>query len=145
MCSVTAAIAGVGLAMSAASSVSQASQAQSQAKFQSEVNMNEAKSEEMALSLRRQDRQRELNRELARQRVVFGAQGTSVDPSISAITAAEYARDDYMDVFNTNRRINSYLNNATSATLTGRNRAQNSLFDFGSTAFQLGSKLFAED
>lgn len=120
----------IGLAISAIGTGAAVMSAKAQADFQSEQAEENAKAERTAAALRAEDREERRRRVQAQQQVQFGAQGSLVDPNILASTAREFAKEQYEDDFNTQRRIAGYQGQAASAQMTGKSRATGALFDF---------------
>ena len=133
MCGV-AAVAAAGVVMSAAATAIQVQQQRAQADFQAEQLEQEAQAERTAAALRSEDRQRRFQRALAEQRVLFGASGTAIDPTILAETAEEFSREEFNDRFNLVRSVGALNASAENARMSGNNAILTGLLSFGTNA-----------
>lgn len=145
--------AAAGLIITAVSAAASFQQAQQQAKFQRQQAQNQAiriedevQSVENARVLREEDRRERQRRVIADQKVAFGAQGSLIDSNITAATAFEFAKEQFNDNLDVERRTNDLLANATNTRLSGESAASASeakgnqaLLSIGSSAASFGA------
>lgn len=120
-----------GVALSAAATGASIYQSRQQAQAQADFAEEQIQAEATARAFREEDRRRRMQADLASQRVLFGQSGTLIDSSVLADTAAAYAREDFMDEFNTSRRLRVLDSNAEQAGISARNQAISSALAFG--------------
>lgn len=122
--------AAAGLALTAISTVAQISQGQQQAKQQKKYYEQNAQNEQAAYALRSEDRARKFASMQASANARYGAAGVAADGTPGDVlesNAAAYARDQFMDQFNTQNRVAGY-----------GMYAANSNYNWGAPLFQAG-------
>lgn len=125
-------VAEAGLAITAVAALFSIGQGQAQAKAQKKIYQQQAEVRRTENSLRSEDRARRLEREQAAIRNAYGAAGfdlSGTPTDVLANTAGEFAREQYMDDFNTRYQTGAY-----------DAMAANSTYSYGPALFSLGAQ-----
>ncbi|WP_374381948.1 hypothetical protein [Dongia sp.] len=130
----------VSTAIQVAGTALQATQSIRNANYQAAQIKEDAKAEEAAAVLREDDRSRRMKALLADNLSRYSASGVDnsvgTPSDVSADTASAFARESFMDNYNTDRSVRTSKLQAKNTKRSGTNMAVSSLFDLGSSVAQ---------
>ena len=105
-------------------------QQRDQAEFEEDMLKTRRKRLETAYGLRKDDRQRRMRRKIAEQRVMFGASGVQIDPTVFEDTADVFAREQFQDNFQLNQSLMNIHASIKNARASKSNAIRSGILNF---------------